>query len=311
MRNLFACKNVNDFNVFRKKHRRKLPSLYKFSKPTYHAIRNLELKQIYLSQPKDFNDPMDSKMAFTKQEMYYSLIQSPLLLTPKGSIKDVFLTRSFEEFENMPNKPNDVSWVVDCINQNYNNKNFIENYVETRNFFRISCFTERVDSSPMWSYYTDDHKGFCVKYNFTKLYDENILNYLYPVGYSETPCCSGSLIGIKKHIDDYKNGCLDMQWADYIDLAAWACVIKATEWKHENEWRFVISQIYIDEYFNKSYQVAIPARCIERIILGVKTETIIKEHLTEIAKTHKAELYQADFIPNSYKMDMIKLYSPK
>ena len=33
--------------------------------------------------------------------------------------------------------------------------------------FGICCFTARCDNSLMWAHYANDHKGRCVKYNFT------------------------------------------------------------------------------------------------------------------------------------------------
>jgi hypothetical protein len=313
-RELCKHSDVRNFNTFRKENKEALPCLYKFFRPTYHAIRNLELKQIYLAEPRSFNDPLDSRMAFSKQEMYYTAIQMPLFEGYRNEINSLLgdcFKCSFEDIEKLPEKSEALIGFITTMNHNYSDDTFIGNLTDTRNFFRVSCFSERADSSPMWGYYADDHKGFCVKYDFSKLDDEDILNFIYPVVYSDKPHSSGALIYIKKYIDDYKNGTLDEQYTDIIDLGVWASIIKASEWHHEHEWRLIISDINRSKYFNHTFQVPIPARCIDSIILGVNTENLVKEHLTDIAKKHEAKLHESVFVPNSYKMETSLLHDYK
>jgi hypothetical protein len=38
-----------------------------------------------------------------------------------------------------------------------------------RNNIKITCFSEELFSMPMWSHYANNHKGFCIEYDFTRL----------------------------------------------------------------------------------------------------------------------------------------------
>lgn len=49
--------------------------------------------------------------------------------------------------------------------------------------FYIACFCESVQKDTMWSYYANNHKGFCIEYYFDSFEDSQ---FIFPVVYQES-----------------------------------------------------------------------------------------------------------------------------
>ena len=116
-------------------------------------------------------------------------------------------------------------------------------------FFRVFCSIESYESIPMWSYYGENHKGYCFEYSKVDITNElintnlNILCIIGEVNYSSKrpdyclPGNSLSYTNIKKYID--------------------CTFTKYEEWKHEKEYRFVlISKAFSSA--NSAFQVSVP-----------------------------------------------------
>ena len=51
----------------------------------------------------------------------------------------------------------------------------------------VACFSETKESILMWSHYADNHKGFCVEYDFKELGISNpFARFIFPVIYTDT-----------------------------------------------------------------------------------------------------------------------------
>lgn len=58
--------------------------------------------------------------------------------------------------------------------------------LEMRSEMRICCFTENDNNNmPMWAYYANSHKGFCVEYCI----DEKMKKYMFPISYVDYKLC--------------------------------------------------------------------------------------------------------------------------
>lgn len=85
-----------------------------------------------------------------------------------------------------------------------------------QNRLYATCFSENEPNTiKMWSYYADNHKGFCSRYSLKELLEAGVL--LLPVVYTD-----------KIQLDDMV--------PDYLWQLA---IIKGKEWEWENEWRIV------------------------------------------------------------------------
>ena len=80
----------------------------------------------------------------------------------------------------------------------------------------VACLSEiPLFNLHMWSYYADEHKGFCAEYSLQKLLDSGV--DIFPVVYTE------------KWDADRTNPAFNTQVA----------LIKSIQWMHEKEWRVV------------------------------------------------------------------------
>ncbi|MDF9825748.1 hypothetical protein M2475_002142 [Breznakia sp. PF5-3] len=109
----------------------------------------------------------------------------------------------------------------------------------------ICCFSEVNDNMPMWAYYANNHKGICIEYDpreivkFVKEMDKRkVLTYFSPIYYT----------------DDYEEYYETI--ADALKHYEFAPVRKATDWKHENEFRIVCYDV-LERYKE------IPKECIK------------------------------------------------
>ncbi|RZJ76751.1 MAG: DUF2971 domain-containing protein [Flavobacterium sp.] len=96
-------------------------------------------------------------------------------------------------------------------------KRFSDITAERSANLRVSCFTENHDSLLMWAHYADQHKGFCLEYDF--LDEDQIRAFLQPVVYSEKI----RQIGLLEELTMLTN--------------IGSSLVKSMEWAYELEWR--------------------------------------------------------------------------
>jgi len=120
----------------------------------------------------------------------------------------------------------------------------VKNYL-TKIFF--CSFSTRFDSTLMWSHYAKDHSGFCIEYDVGENLD--FKNNLFPVFYQK------ELFKLDREILKNSKEKLSL----YISNAL---LHKSTDWKYENEWRY----IQIGQPLNNAKNIKAPK--INKIILG-------------------------------------------
>lgn len=118
-------------------------------------------------------------------------------------------------------------------------KNHVESYSKTFDYFRIRCFSM---CSPknilMWSHYADNHKGFCIKYRLSNYFineSENELGchmYLKKVNYTKT-----------------KNTKLRIDIKSIDSTLGYATKYK--DWKYEKEVRLISYNPMIEGKYNE------------------------------------------------------------
>lgn len=111
--------------------------------------------------------------------------------------------------------------------------------------FRVFCSIPINDNILMWSYYSNDHKGYCFEYRKFDIVDKMINSKINGLG------IIGNVI-YKKHRP--KNKPTIKKKVSYSDLKFYieATFSKYQEWQHEREYRFVI--ISDDFLANPSYE---------------------------------------------------------
>jgi|GEM_PF-756692 len=245
--------------------------LYKYYPSSYHAIRNFETTSVWLSSPaKDYNDPFECLPAIGIKDWFLNHAYKYYLKTPEGT---QIANKLQEKIKNAKNIKEENYW-LNSIREPYSidvNKRFIEKVKENK--LMTACFSERNDSILMWSHYADEHKGFCLEFDFTQW--NPALVCLLPVVYSakrvEYPASY-----LDKHCDNDCQNC-----GAYILKQAY--VTKHIDWEYEKEWRIIYSGSNTKEV-PLINPLPLPKNCITKLYIGARTEGVHKEHLIEIAQ---------------------------
>jgi len=212
--------------------------LYKYTFIENYSIENLKNNQLYLNNPREFNDPFDCWLPKTQSHSKYS---SAIDDGFTNILKDISMTESMkEEFKKS---------VTDLKSSDQNDLySTFNDLIDKRT--RVVCFSEIPPTEIiMWSHYGNYHKGMCLEYDFSKCEDGcDIYDIINPVIYSELPL----IIEHNTNIEYY--ACIALLSALY----------KSHEWKREEEWRFVKHIQPTDE----GYKQLVPVQCLKHIYIG-------------------------------------------
>ena len=159
--------------------------LLKFYRGTQLQLNTVMSGKFWLSNAKFFNDPYDSlPLANLRSKLQYD------------RYNPAERKLALEEYERQA-KSDAIAYAI-------------------QSSIFVSCLTETsLSNLHMWSYYADEHKGFCVEYSLQKLLDNDV--DIFPVVYTE-----------KWDADRSKP-----------EFNTQVALIKGIEWAHENEWRVV------------------------------------------------------------------------
>ncbi|ALN64598.1 hypothetical protein GLA29479_3747 [Lysobacter antibioticus] len=106
--------------------------------------------------------------------------------------------------------------------------------VALRSSFKLCSFSERVDSTLMWSHYADSHKGFCIEYDVRSLPESDLrARSLYPVLYSDD---------IFDATEFFQRDAAERN----ICHSILAGLLKAKDWSYEREWRLMFPHGLLD-----------------------------------------------------------------
>lgn len=184
-----------------------------------HAIENLKQKQLYFSDPTEFKDKFDCKVYLdnrgTREQWIEELCKNGC--TNKQAIDTV---KGFKIIGDLVCPTEDL---------------------KTINVSRVCCFTEKKDSTKLWSEYGDDHSGICLCFRIEKAAGENndFSLPLYMPKSGKNPVSSG----IFKKIDYTYNGIPVINRFDNphhnANIVGNQMYTKLPELYYEYEWRIV------------------------------------------------------------------------
>lgn len=249
--------------------------------------------KIYLSNPKNFNDPFDCSTVlnsikstdyFSKDELKESFkkLHIPDDIIDEMCKNDEWL-KIFAQCFSSDKHPitceqlNDFFLNGQCVFNNELTKMF-------RDAVRITCFSQKNNNMPMWYHYTDGFSGVCIEYT-TENISNNLSNMLFPVQYNEI------LIDV---IKDYL--CKSSQKdSSLYDLVA---TRKLNDWSYENEWRFVVPTAILGAKENEVYEkldgelhyFSKPTK----VIMGYNIPKIAEKMIIDLCKKEKIKCTKAE-----------------
>ena len=153
--------------------------IYKYCRGLVRDLNTMKQKNIWLSNASSFNDPFDCAYLVNKRS------------------KEVYPEAESEKA------------LKEYLEQQEADR---ASRIKTNSSF-VACFSEICNSSAMWGYYADNHKGLCIGYDLVELIEKFDI---MPVVYSkDIP------------VIEMENGVPNMA----------SVMTKSLEWQHEREWR--------------------------------------------------------------------------
>ncbi len=169
--------------------------IFKYHSLNLHLIEMLTNAEFYLSRKEDLNDPLDMRCCSTLESFLNMYVKKHSALDLKK-----------EHLENASTLFN--------IDLKRGSNDWIEIFDKSHSQIRISSFTEDGNNPLMWSHYSENHQGVCLKFEPSR--DQKFEKDLHKVEYST------ELVEIKE-VADIKRSILT----------------KLDTWKIEKEWRLL------------------------------------------------------------------------
>lgn len=172
-----------------------------------YKVESLKKNYVWLSMPKDFNDPYDCAGCFDMEKTLENLLREK---QQNGDISKIL-----SRHKNLSNTTQEI-----LENSRAKLKNALQKKV------KISCFSETYNNILMWSHYAQNHTGFCIEYNISNLELTNSFKkQLFPVFYTPKPIDMSKAI-LSKQKEIFENILI---------------INKSEDWKYEREWRYITS----------------------------------------------------------------------
>lgn len=316
---LFSSNKMND-NLYELK-RKKLPMyLYKFYSPTIENISDVQNKLLWLASPETFNDPYDCKLFFNDSafEQYYTIksFRNNDIFSEEeiNIIYRTLNTQSHSYFESFSYKFGQIveksnnKALLDFQKELWVNSSNINKYIQNliSSKYRIACFSAYIWNTEeyeqlMWAHYAQSHRGFCVVYDISPLFDDSLkdedlfniyslgktneyllpseqrrimMNGFFPVHYSskrielsKTLCYAIS-----------KSLCNKKQIRDINNKVFRSIITKTLPWKYEQECRLIV-----DSKTSHKVNHKMPFPFANKIIIGVKASDELQRILSDTA----------------------------
>ncbi len=234
--------------------------------------------EIYMSSPRDFNDPFDCKISID-----YSFLDSD---SKKIEYVENLLSRHKKSFNNI-----DIEKLKETVCNNMINDwegwrhaqvRINENLLNTH--YGVYSLTTKWDSILMWSHYGNFHKGFCVGFN-----EENLRNSeLFSHG------------GYVSYRDDYPR--LDFSEKDDLKELQKQIYSKAKHWVYEAEYR--LTKLSFPSAFSvDSRKILISKKAFNEVNLGIKIPSMHRKEISKICYDSNIPVFQLEKKENEFKLE--------
>ncbi|MDQ0885929.1 hypothetical protein QFZ81_001017 [Paenibacillus sp. V4I9] len=278
-------------------------SLYKYRAVNEFSLKNLEEDTVWVTNAVNFNDPYDCalNMEFNYlEERIKRAIISKFLDShnqngvDKNQLKG-YSTKSLKELckfvlsydKQLSTKPDIIDEFAESMIRlmKEENDNHVKLFVEkAQKGTFIACFSELNDSILMWSHYANNHKGFCVEYDFKQCGNDDVLTRsLQPVIYTDK--MFDMSVYMTETLEDHNNL-----------ISIYSAIIKSKEWAYEREWRLTFPMGVSFESFNRA--VTTP----KAVYLGTKISEDDQNKVLSIANRRNIPVFKMSMRSDEFKL---------
>lgn len=276
-------------------------SLYKYRGFSTYSKDNFKDNTMWFNSSDQMNDPYDSGLTVNVKSYTDSLIPEMEFEKHEEALYELARTSEFNDSQLQEILNNFEEIKIGALKKLEEEIKTRQDRMvkESRKKTFISCFSEVNDSMLMWSHYTENHKGFCLKYNFKNTnnvgFDRKILHRLYPVLYRK------KLFDMSKYLMAAREKGQEMNRTATI----YAAMCKSLDWEYEKEWRI------IDFPPNQNEGFIMPFYEAEAVYLGANMDAQHKFEIIEIAIQKKIDVYQMRLKDDEFKLIAEKVLSKK
>ena len=274
--------------------------LYKYRSVDEYSLKNLEDDSIWLSDPRNFNDPYDCSFHHKTDlnpndaNFVLSLVRESNLINEltEQQIQSISgsnnpLVRLLElSYPDRPEYGKTCGEALSHVMRERASSLVSQTSEGFKQAFKICCFSENPKSILMWSHYADYHSGFCIGYNFHELGRDDVrTSLLYPVIYSDEMFNATGVFRTPKTVNN----------SLYLNQAA---LMKSTEWAYEKEWRLVFGNMVIQN--ERSYRMPKP----KHIILGSKISPENEQTIRRVCYEKNIEVLKLSMAHDRFVLDI-------
>ncbi len=249
--------------------------------------RNVLMKnELYLSSPRDFNDPFDCRIP----ENFYLLDNAE----KKAEYINGFMERNTKAMLEVGDNPKKQ---IEFLNykltediDEFQQRNEAMLYAGQDNHLGVLSLSARWNSILMWSHYGDFHRGYCVGFYEEKLRESALFgrggNVITPV--------------------DENFPKLDPRDQNHMERAILQTHYKSKDWAYENEYRLT-QLFYPDKPTEEARKRIIGDDYFAEIIIGLQTSASDQEEILKIANEKKISVFKAIKIPFKFLIDKVQI----
>lgn len=258
----------------------RIKSLYNYQRfKTEWLERILWERKIYLSNPKNFNDPWDCRPWYRSETLDDPQVLEKYLQHIDRLCREGGLTESEcqERLKAYRENPERCKQLV--------NQTAVEMWEEISKQYRVYCLSSNPCSTLMWSHYADGHKGICLEFccNNNELFPD-----AFKIMYEE-----------KYPLLDFTDRSLERQLVPFIT--------KSSVWGYEDEYRLIaMEEPYADDGVLKTKEnfLEIPEGSLKSVIIGCNLEEENKRKVENIIREYGGgvEMKRALHVPDRYDL---------
>jgi hypothetical protein len=256
--------------------------IYKYRSWSNEYHKNILIKgEVYLSAPKNFNDPFDFRIPKN-----FMLLDSPKKI-------ELYIDNGIKKHKDfLIRKGIDLSKEkafqlkrLENLEQYQQEHEEIESEATDKHYGVLSL-SARWDSILMWSHYGDFHKGFNVGYSEEKMRESRIFGKGGPVAYSEDfPV-----------IDPFSEHNMQTSFMQ--------THYKSKEWEYEQEYR--LTSLYFPNPPTENERTTnVPIEFIEEINLGISIVEKDRNEIVDFARSNNIKIFQMKKIPFKFGLTRI------
>ena len=261
---------------------------YRYFDDEGHALDMIKKGEIWLSSARNFNDPFDTAITHSFDELYEPIAEDWARAVVKREIPylapDELETYVSKKLSEIRNDSDYIKRAKDRIIEIQYNK------------FGICAFSESYNNILLWSHYARNHTGVCIGFDINV-----IINYANQIAEREKELLD--LVKVR-YSNEYPKFSLFKSVLNEDDLTDIFNLLytKSSNWSYEKEYRMI--------YWGKTnFSIQLGSKAISKVILGCCITSKHRENILEICSSlnNSPSVYQAIKNNNVFSLELEKI----